>query len=153
MIVVSDTSPITSLLTINLIEILEEIYQQVLIPDAVCKELMKEHTDLPSFIQVEHIKDVHKVSVLEKELDEGEAEAIVLAKELRADILLIDEKKGRMVAEREGVPIIGLIGVLIVAKKNGLINTVMEVISMLETKAGFRISEPLRNYISKTLGE
>lgn len=153
MIVVSDTSPITSLLSTNLIEILEKVYHQVLIPDAVYKELKKEHMNLPSFIEVEQVKDRDTVSVLEKEVDIGEAEAIVLAREINADILLIDEKKGRMVAEREGIPIIGLIGVLVVAKKRGMVHSVMEVISILETKAGFRISESLKDYISKTLGE
>ena len=149
MIVVSDTSPITSLLSIDLIEILEKMYQRVIIPDAVYKELVEEHITLPVFIEIEHARDKNYIDALKKELDEGEAEAIVLAKEKDADILLIDEKKGRRIAEREGIAIIGLIGVLLAAEKKGFIKSVIEVISLLHTKAGFHISESLRDHIKK----
>lgn len=72
MIVVSDTSPITSLLSIDLIEILEKMYQRVIIPDAVYKELVEEHITLPTFIKIEHVRDKNYIDALKKELDEGE---------------------------------------------------------------------------------
>ena len=99
----------------------------VIIPEAVYKELIVEHSSLPEFITVESIRDKKHGEELKKVLDEGEAEAIVLAKEKQADLLLIDEKKGRSIAEREGIPIVGLMGVLVAAVKQGLLRSGIEV--------------------------
>ena len=153
MIVVSDTSPVTSLLTIGLIEILERLYSHVLIPEAVCRELIVEHRSLPEFIRVQRIRDSRHRDELQRVLDKGEAEAIVLAKEQHADLLLIDEKKGRGIAEAEGIPIVGLMGVVVAAAKAGLLRSGMDVVVRLERLAGFRISDALREQIKKELGE
>jgi uncharacterized protein len=153
MIVVSDTSPITSLLTIDLINILEQMFHDVFIPEAVYNELQHEHDELPSFLHIGRVIDRNMVSKFERELDKGEAEAIVFALEKKADVLLIDEKKGRLIAEREGVPIIGLIGVLVAAKRKKIIKNVREVLDKLEQEAGFRVSQSLRNHILSIVGE
>ena len=153
MIVVSDTSPITSLLTIGLVEILERLYGHLLIPEAVCRELVVEHRSLPEFIRVQPIRERSHRDELQRVLDEGEAEAIVLAKELHADLLLIDEKKGRGIAESEGIPILGLMGVVVAAAKAGLLRSGTDVVVRLERQAGFRISDALREQIKKELGE
>ncbi|MBN2443608.1 MAG: DUF3368 domain-containing protein [Spirochaetales bacterium] len=86
-------------------------------------------------------------------MDEGEAEAIALAKEKKAAFLLIDEMKGRLIAEREGITIIGLIGVLLAAKNRGLISSLKEMIELLETNAGFWISEEFKTRILDVAGE
>ncbi len=153
MIVVSDTSPITSLLSVNLINLLEQMFQSVFIPEAVFNELKHEHDELPSFLHIGRVIDTDRVSYLERELDKGEAEAIVLAIEKQADILLMDEKKGRLIAEHEGVSIIGLIGVLVAAKRKEIIRNVREVLDKLEQQAGFRVSQSLRNHILSSVGE
>lgn len=144
MIVVSDTSVITSLLQIGQLDLLCKLYQRVLIPRAVYNELARSHQDLPEFIELGDVSNRKLVAELETELDLGEAEAIVLAKEKHADLLLIDEKRGRRVALREGIRITGLIALLVEAKSRGLISSVRDAISQLESRAGFRISEAVK---------
>jgi predicted nucleic acid-binding protein len=153
MIVVSDTSPLTSLLQINRESILVDLYDRVVIPQAVERELRLGHSMLPSFLKVVAAQDRDTVSRLRLELDPGEAEAIAVAQQLRADLLLIDERRGRAVASREGLPVVGLLGVLIVAKKKGLIRSLAELLSQLETTADFRLASPLKARALREVGE
>lgn len=74
------------------------------------------------WILVKEASNGLKVSELEAQLDSGEAESIVLALEVKASYLLMDEKKGRAIAKKEGIKIIGLLGILILARQNGLIH-------------------------------
>ena len=79
----------------------------------------------------------------DRNLDRGEAEAIALALELGADELLIDERLGRREALRLRLSITGLLGVLLVAKRRGLVAMIRPVMDALMTQAGFRLSEQL----------
>ena len=115
MIVVRDTSAITSLIQIDRIAVLRQLYGAILIPPSVERELRFHHSALAGFIETVPIHDREGAARLLLELNQGEAEAIVLAKEIKANVLLINEQKGRAVALREGVPIIGLVGALIAA--------------------------------------
>ena len=90
---------------------------------------------------------------MRRDLDEGEAEAIALILEKRGDLLLIDERKGRRVAQREGVAVIGLLGVLLEAKRRGIIPSLRETVGRLQTTAGFRISDALRERLLSEAGE
>ena len=153
MIIISDTSPITSLLKINKIEVLEKIFKKVIIPEAVHNELKLTHLEIPAFISTQHVKNKEYVNALLSELDTGEAEAIALAKELNAELLLIDEHLGREIAEREGIQIIGLLGVFLIAKKRGIINSIKKIISLLESEANFWLSDSLKNEVYKLAGE
>jgi uncharacterized protein len=153
MIVVSDTSVITSLIQIGQLEVLQKLHGQVLIPVAVRDELAVTHQSIPSFLEVRLAQDRKRVSQLEIELDPGEAEAIVLAKEVSADLLLIDEKLGRQIAAREGIPIAGLVGLVIEAKQQGHVASVREFLLRLETGTGFRISNPVRTEALRRAGE
>jgi len=119
MIVVSDTSPITALLGIGEAELLPKLFGEVIIPEAVRDELLRGHDALPSWLRVEAVGNRDEALRLAELVDRGEAEAIELAKELRADRLLIDERKGRRLAEQESVPVIGLVGVVLLAKTKG----------------------------------
>jgi predicted nucleic acid-binding protein len=153
MIVVSDTSALTALLQVGLEGILLELFQEVVIPEAVERELRRAHAVLPSFILTIPILNRELVNRLRRDLDEGEAEAIALILEKRGDLLLIDERKGRRVARREGVPVIGLLGVLLEAKRRGIIPSLRETIGGLQTTAGFRISDALRERLLSEAGE
>lgn len=147
MIVVSDTSPITALLTIQEIDLLRQLYGDVKIPSAVAKELLAYHDKLPDFIQTVPVNNSPLLEQLKYQLDLGEAEAIVLAKELHADLLLIDEALGREAARHEHLPIIGLMGVLLIAKKKGLIASMHDLIERLESEAGFYLSRQVKEKV------
>jgi predicted nucleic acid-binding protein len=153
MIVVSDTSAITSLLQIGWEELLSRIYSDVFIPEAVRDELLREHSAIPEFIRCQSASNRAEVQRLLAELDLGEAEAIILAKELKADELLIDETAGRRIAAREGVNVIGLLGVLLEAKGRGIISSVRQIAEELETKAGFRLSNAVKEMFFREAGE
>lgn len=153
MLVVSDTSPITALLQVGQDRLLATLFGQVLIPPAVNTELLRYHTTLPDFLEVRAIQDHRAVDAFSRVLDLGEAEAIVLAEECRAQYLLMDEKRGRAVAESRGLSVIGLLGVLLLAKKAGHLISVGRLIDDLQSKAGFFVSDVLRHNVLKAAGE
>ena len=141
MIVVSDTSAITSLMQVGCARLLRDLHGSVIIPTAVHAELLRTHAATPAFVEVREVQERMRVDELGADLDLGEAEAIVLAKELNADLLIIDEKLGRQVALREGLRISGLMGLVVEAKQRGLIPSVRELVHRLEVEAGFRVSD------------
>jgi len=153
MIVVSDTTAISGLIQVGRVELLRQMFGEVHVPAAVRDELLHSHHALPAFLQIDTVADRLEVARLEHELDLGEAEAIVLAKELRADVLLMDEKIGRRVAQREGVPIIGLMGILVAGKQRGFVPSVRVVVGELESKAGFRVSTRVKQMVFNQAGE
>jgi predicted nucleic acid-binding protein len=144
MIVVSDTSSISALLRIGHADLLQRLYGEVLIPEAVRDELLVFFSIVPEFLHCRQVSDAGEVKRLCSELDLGEAEAIVLAHEMHADVLLIDELNGRRIAKREGIPIIGLMGVLANAKNEGLVVAIRPLIDKLENEADFRFSAELK---------
>jgi predicted nucleic acid-binding protein len=161
MIVVSNTSPIINLAVIGQLNLLRELYDKVIIPQAVYDEIViegagqagAEEIDELDWIEVKKVTNRPMITSLEADLDVGEAEAIVLAVELNADLLLIDERKGRILANHLGINYIGLLGILVRAKHEGLISTVGSVMDSLMTKAGFWISDDLYNHILRVAGE
>ena len=148
MVVVSDASPINHLLLVGKIFILPKLLGKVIVPSAVFQELQNRKT--PKVVR-EFIKncpewlEVRQATVLfDAELDEldiGEREAIVLAEELSADALLIDERLGRKTALRRNLPVIGTLGILERAAEKGLLDFV-EVLQKLKTN-GFFIAPTL----------
>ena len=125
--VVSDASPLINLARIGELDLLHRLYGALLIPDAVWREVVIKGAGQPgaeevraaSWIKTCDVVNEHLVRALRQELDAGEAEAIALALEVEADLLLMDERLGRETAQYLGVRYMGLIGVLIGAKWNG----------------------------------
>jgi len=164
MIVVSDASPIIALSLIGQLKLLRELYHEVDVPEAVYQEVtrlgyaqagVQEILDA-DWISVRAINNDVLASALLGELDQGEAEAITLATELGASLLLIDERRGRKVANRLGLDVIGVIGVLIEAKKRNLIHSLAQHLDDLVLIAGFRLSDALRRRVldvARDLGE
>lgn len=116
-VVVSDTSAVSNLLSIGRIELLRQVFGNVLIPPAVASELAITHDQLPSFIEQHVINSSIQVASFE-ELDPGEVEAIQLAIGIAADALIIDDKAGRTAAASEGIKCLGILGVLVAAKNS-----------------------------------
>lgn len=161
MIVVSNTSPLINLAAINHLNLLQKLYGKIVIPQAVYDEIViegagqagAEKVKKAAWIEVKPVANRPLVKSLETDLDLGEAEAVVLAVELNAELLLIDERKGRVVAGRLGVNYIGLLGILVKAKHDGLIPAVGPVMDSLRTKAGFWVSNKLYDHILQMTGE
>jgi predicted nucleic acid-binding protein len=152
MIVVSDTTPLISLLKIDRLDLLEKLFGQVLIPKTVFNELtddvrFKEEAEQiksSEYIKIKSVVNHESVGILKKNtgLDQGESEAIILTDEVRADILLMDEAKGRVISMQRGIKIMGTIGILIAAYENDIItaNEAMKCIDGLQ-KANRHIGE------------
>jgi uncharacterized protein len=160
-IVVSNTSPIINLAMVGELDLLQKLYSKITIPEAVRREIAIEGAGQPGASEVEtldwievcQVVDRTAVALLQAELDDGEAEAIALAVELEADLVLLDERKGRAIAGRLGLKFVGLLALLIEAKQKGAIAAVKPVVDSLIEKAGFWINAELYNRVLKAAGE
>jgi len=147
--IVSNTSPLIGLSNIGKLEILHEVFGKVFIPPAVRREFGEE---LPGWIEVTSPKNQPLVSALSKLLGAGESEAIALAIELGADFLILDDLKARKIARELGINVIGTAGVLLLAKKRGVVEEV-EALLMALVDRSFRISSEVVEVILKAAGE
>jgi predicted nucleic acid-binding protein len=159
MIVVSDTSPILSLALIGRLDLLREIYGSIVIPEAVRQELMvtersgAQEVSQAAWIITRPIDLDVVLKLLQREVDRGEAEAIGLAVQLNADVLLIDERQARRLAQYLELNIVGLLDVLQEAKQRQLIASVKPVLDDLIARARFRLSRKLYLHTLHTAGE
>ena len=154
MIVIADTTPIITLLKLERLELLEKIFGQVIIPNAVYEELTANQKYLSeakaigdcSFLKRGEVSDRQAIKILREVvgLDAGESEAIALADEQGADLLIIDERKGRRAAKQMGLKITGTIGILIQAFDSKILSR-QEIFSCLEIlrSGDIRISDAL----------
>ncbi|MBR6296532.1 MAG: DUF3368 domain-containing protein [Treponema sp.] len=157
MIVISDTTPLISLIKIDRLDLLEKLFGSVYIPHGVFDEvsaesLYEDEAELVKNADFIKIKDAdsEKVSLLMRAtgLDLGESEAIVLTETLNADLTLMDEVHGRTVAHRMGLHIMGTVGILGMAKEQNLISKdeIRQYIAVFKA-TGRHISEDLLNYL------
>jgi predicted nucleic acid-binding protein len=160
---VSNTSPISNLAIIGQLDLLREQFGKVWIPLAVFAE-----SDRTAHAPTRHVilqaiesgwrvvhpaADIDVVNLLLSDLHRGEAEAIDLALEMKADLLLIDEREGRRIARESGLTVRGILGVLLRAKKTGRIATMKTSIDKLKNQAGFFIAAELEKSILAEAGE
>jgi predicted nucleic acid-binding protein len=148
-IIISDASCIIILDKISKLEILKELYGDITVTSIIAQEYGK---PLQNWIKVKDPLDKNYQTILELELDEGEASAIALAIESKESILILDDEKARKTAISLGLKITGTFGVVISAKNEGYISSVKEVIDKIK-QTNFRISEPLEKEILKKAGE
>ena len=153
MIVVSDTSPITALLAVKRAELLKQLFGEVVIPSAVETELLRTHPTLPAWLRVQSLQNSAKANLYAQSVDRGEAEAIAPAEELHADHLLIDERKGRRLAQQQGLPVVGLLGVVLLAKHARFILSARALLEELDREAGIYLTDELKEAALKTIGE
>ena len=160
MIVVSDASPLVTLARIGRLELLAVLYGRVIVPEAVWQEITGVSAekagvvDLRQASWLEHrtVKDLAAVESLRLQLDRGESEAVVLSLELGADLLLMDERAGREAAQRKGLRVIGLLGLLSEAKQRRIIGLLAPVLEELR-QADFRMSAELVDRVLRQAGE
>lgn len=147
-IIISDTSCLIALSNIGLLHILKDLFQEIIITNEVKDEF---GGALPAWIKIRAAKDSVRKKELEAILDKGEASSIALSLEIENSLLIIDENKGRKIANSLNIQIIGTIGVLILADKKKLIKDLLSVILKLVNN-GFRLSDSLINKIIDQYG-
>ena len=161
MIVVSDTTPLIGLASIGRLNLLQKLFDEVYIPQAVFDETVtfgraestaKQEVSKANWIHIVEVKDRLAVNVLLDEMDLGEVETIVLASEMNADWVLMDERKGRRKLTQLSIPKIGTLGILLKAKQLDLIPFLKPEIDDLQ-KSGFSISPLVVDEILKMANE
>src|SRR5688572_11772087 len=163
MLVASDTSPISNLAIIGRLNLLRIQFREIWIPRAVQTELdqlahaaaVKEIQQAlrEGWIKARVLRDDTVARLLKVTLDPGEAETIALGLELSAELILLDERDGRGAAERAGLHVTGVLGVLLEAKRTGTIRMLKPEIEILRTKARFFISAHLEQEVLRNARE
>jgi predicted nucleic acid-binding protein len=150
MAVVSNTSPVRYLVLLGQSELIGRLFGAVLIPQAVERELLDSRVppplrqwmaQRPAWLKVQRIEGPLDEE-LAQWLDPGEAEAIQLALQLRAEVIILDERRGREVAAAKGLTVIGVLGIIREAYRQGWIDNPLELLQRLRSQ-GFRISRRL----------
>jgi predicted nucleic acid-binding protein len=160
MTVVSNTSPLRYLIAAGHADLVANLFGTVLIPRAVERELLDPHAPAsvrewlarcPAWIET---RDVHLSPDLEVigQLHTGEAEAIQLALELRAEVLVMDERRGRQLAAARGLTVIGALGMLRESYRQGLIQNPFALAARLRSH-GFRCSRALMRRFEEQIQE
>lgn len=161
MIIVADTTPLLYLARLGLLGVLQQLYETVILPTEVWRELVEYRPDAPgvealrgaTWLRVDASADTSPLLVeLREELDDGESAAIALALHLGAELILIDERDGRREAEERGLVVRGTVGLLINARERALIPALRPVLDAL-VQAGFRIDHRLYRAALEIAGE
>jgi len=159
--IVSNSTPLIGLASIGRFKLLHDFFGEIIIAEAVYEETVthgrekggaKKEVASAKWIQTQKVKDRLAVDIMLEEMDLGEVETIVLAKEISADYVLMDEKKGRRMLERLEIPKIGTIGILLRAKQEGVIKSLRPELEKLR-QYGFSLDPSLFDEVIKQAGE
>ena len=163
-VVVADAGPLIALARIDRLSLLASLYGSVLVPETVLVELRVD-SDRPGsrllsaalargLIQPQTLAQgcAAELARLRLLLDVGEAAAILLAEQADCRFLLIDERRGRDIARRRGLPVVGLAGVLLAAKRSDLLESVAPVLADL-SRQGYRLASALVAEVLRLAGE
>ncbi len=161
MIVVSNTTPLIGLASIGRFELLSRLFSTVNIAQAVYDEIVVagrekgiaiREVSTSSWVKTVAVRDRLAVEVLLDELDAGEAETIVLARELGAEWVLMDERKGRRKLDQLGLRKIGTLGILLKAKELRLVSVIQPDIERLRQQ-GFSLSQAVVDAVLQQANE
>ena len=137
--IISDTSCFIVLQNIGELDLLRRVYGEVLTTDIVAEEFGE---DLPEWVKLESPKDKIKQTLLELQVDKGEASAIALALETQNATVILDDRKARKVAERLALEVTGTLGVIIKAKNKNIISSIKPLLEKL-SETNFRLSKAI----------
>lgn len=159
-IVVSNASPLINLARVGYFDLLVAFYRQIVIRQAVYEEIVvrgegregSREVRAADWVTVQVPQDDLAVRALAAELGTGEASAIVLAQELGASLLLIDEIRGRRIAQQLGLQVRGTLGILARAKREGRLSSLREALDLLRAR-GTWIDQALYEEILRLVGE
>lgn len=160
MILVVDTSPLITLARIGSLELLQQLADRIVIPDAVYREGVTQGQGRPGSAEIEQATWIVRQPVTDRVLvmrlldrvGQGEAEAIALAQQIRADAVVLDDATARRLAESEGCRVVGLLGLLVEGKRRGLLVTVKPVLDAMR-ETGFFVGDELYATILQQVGE
>jgi predicted nucleic acid-binding protein len=159
-LIVADSSPLIALSSIRRLDLLESLYGRVIVPDAVYDEVAHGGTRpagqeilRAGWIERRAVRDRDLVELLRRQLGAGESEAIALARECAAELLLVDDKRARAAAANLGVPITGVVGLIAEAKIRAIVPSARDLIDRLSIATPFRMSRALRERVLRELGE
>lgn len=149
--IVSNTTPISNLIHIDRISVLTELFGTIYIPEAVADEVNVIFSSCEEWqkcveskqIIMQPISNTIFVKQLMPFLHQGEAEAICLSLEKKAKLCLIDDKDARIIAQLNNLQVTGTLGILLKAKKTGLISSVKQLIDRLRAEHHFWIKEDM----------
>ena len=139
--IVSNSSCLIVLGKLRKLDILQKMYGRIAIPGAVKREVFKSRP-APNWIEVIEITEPVAHRILEKTLGDGENEAIILGLELDAELLIVDDLAARRLAQSLGLRMTGTIGILLEAKRYGLIQEIRPVLDEM-LRWNFRVSKTL----------
>lgn len=149
--VVSNASPIIALAQIGYLDFLAQIFQTVIIPPAVATEISPS-VIRPPWIELQNLSQPIGPQILRASLGPGESETISLALEMNAGLVILDERAGRRLAHSLGLPVIGTLGVLLNAKRRGLLTSIKPCLDQL-LEFDFHISPALYDRILQDANE
>lgn len=157
MIVVADASPLVALASCDCLKVLDKLFGEVKVSDTVYEEVTVKNRigseQLKKYLQGKVVNAELASLVIEgSSLDRGELSSMVLYKKLQADYLLIDEKLGRRIAKLNNIKVIGSLGVLIEAKRKGILSSIKPQIEILHASTVY-FSSTLLNHALKMAGE
>ncbi len=157
--VVVNSSPLIALGSIAQVHLLKSIYEEVYLPDEVFRETVTNGKNaiigdsIRNYgFRVKSVSNIFTVNILSEIVDRGEAEVIVLAGEIGASTVIIDEIRARRIAEKQNLDVIGSIGILLIAKKRKLIPSLSECITQMQQQ-NIYISDKLKTEVLKEAGE
>lgn len=154
--VMANTTPLIALSNIDQLELLHKLYGTVIIPQAVMDEIIREPAKQrvrnASWIKVKAIQDQSQKDIFRARLHAGEVEVMILAREQKADLVIIDDDAAKKTAKFLGLNVTGTLGVLLKAKREGYLKMVEPVMIEL-IRDGLFISDTVKSYVLKEAGE
>jgi predicted nucleic acid-binding protein len=158
-LIVSDTTPISCLLRIGRPDLLATLFPDMRIPMEVAAELdqgagvLGDWRSMLPHVQIETVQPMPLLGLLKEEVDAGEAAALALGVSLHADLVLMDEMHGRVVARRLGLTVAGTLGLVVRAKRGGLVPAARPLIAQVRTLGGLWVADKLVAEVLAGLGE
>lgn len=152
MVVVSNSSPLIALARIQRLDLLPSIFESILIPPAVAREIAPSISVLPIWLRMRAPNAMPPASLLRRRLGDGEREALALAIERKADWIILDDLPARRSAAATGLNVIGTLGTLVTAKRAGLLKSIRPELDAL-LRTSFFLSPQLYDELLQAAGE
>ena len=157
--VVVNSTPLIALCKVNRLELLKDLYGEITIPEAVFQEITAKNDAVKrkvlangAWIHIQAVSDTSDRRMYKAKLHDGEVEVMILAQEIHADLVIIDDNAARKTAVYLGLPLTGTVGVLLRAKERGFIPQVMPVVESMEQN-GIFYGPQLKAWVRNQSGE